>query len=320
MSFFSDVERDLVVAAREDLARDVVALDLVAHNGRDLPAWTPGSHVDLRVAPGTERQYSLCSDPGDRSRWRVAVLREDGGRGGSVAAHGIAVGDRVRVRGPRNHFTFETSAGAPVAFVAGGIGITPLRAMVLAAQAAGADWALHYAGRGAATMAFADELSALAPQRVRLYRADAAERLDLAGTLAALPGHATVYACGPQRMVAELEELTADWPQGRLHTERFVAREYGEPVWTEPFEVELALSGQTLLVTPDRSVLEVLDEAGVVVPSSCREGTCGSCETPVLDGEVEHRDSVLTPAERADCVSMMVCVSRAAGPRIVLDL
>ncbi len=118
----------------------------------------------------------------------------------------------------------------------------------------------------------------------------------------------------------ELDALTQGWPEGRVHSEHFVAREFGAPVWTEPFEVELALRGETVTVPPERSILDVLDDAGVLVPSSCRRGTCGSCETPVLEGEVEHRDSVLTPAEQADSLTMMVCVSRAAGPKLVLDL
>ena len=320
MSFFSDVERDLVVQARHQPAQDVVALDLVAHNGRDLPAWTPGSHIDLRLGDGLVRQYSLCSDPADRATWRVAVLREDGGRGGSVAAHQVEVGQRVRVRGPRNHFAFETGPGEPVVLLAGGIGVTAVHAMARAAAAAGADWSLHYAGRSAATMAFAGELVALDPARVHLYRSDLGERLDLEGMLAGWPAGTRLFACGPRRMMDVVERVGADWPAGQLCTEHFVAREYGDPVWPEPFEVELALSGQTVVVPPGRSVLDVLDEAGVLVPSSCREGTCGTCETPVLDGEVEHRDSVLTPSEKADSLSMMVCVSRAAGPRIVLDL
>ncbi len=321
MSFFSDVERDLDIAARTPLADGVVAFDLVAPNGRDLPAWTPGSHIDVRVAPDTERQYSLCGDPEDRSRWRVAVLREDAGRGGSVTAHEhLAVGDRVRVRGPRNHFGFEPDPAHPPVFVAAGIGITPIRPMVEAAARAGLDWHLHYAGRSRRTMAFAAELAALDPDRVSLYAADEGSRLDLPSVVAELPDTAALYACGPLRLMEELDALTQGWPDGRVHSEHFVAREFGEPVWTEPFDVELALRGETVTVPPERSILDVLDDAGVLIASSCRRGTCGSCETPVIEGEVEHRDSVLTPAEQADSLTMMVCVSRAAGPRLVLDL
>jgi ferredoxin-NADP reductase len=319
VSFFSDVERDLVVAARTPLADGVLALDLVAHNGRDLPAWTPGAHVDVLLRPGLERQYSLCGDVADRSRWRVAVLREEAGRGGSVALHDdVEVGQRLRVRGPRNHFPFEVTPGTRYRLVAGGIGITPLRAMVAAADAAGADWTLDYAGRSRRTMAFADELAAAHPDRVRLHPADEGGRLDAVALLAEAGPDTAVYVCGPTRLIDAVE--AAGRPGQALHTERFEAKEFGEPVWPDPFEVELALSGETVTVEPGESVLDAVAAAGVVVLSSCRVGTCGTCETPVLEGPVEHRDSVLTPAEQADDLAMMICVSRAAGPRLVLDL
>ncbi len=326
MSFFSDVERDLVVDARTELADGVVALDLVSHNGRDLPAWTPGSHIDVVLRPGSggqglERQYSLCGDRADRSRWRIAVLREADGGGGSVALHDdVRVGRTLRVRGPRNHFAFEVTPGTRYRFVAGGIGITPLRAMVAEAQAAGADWTLHFAGRSRTTMAFAAELQAVHPERVRVLAADEGARLDVAALLGPPRTDTAVYVCGPARLIDAVTAAMADWPPQALHAERFEAKEFGEPVWPDPFEVELALSGTTVTVAPGESVLEAVTAAGAVVLSSCRTGTCGTCETPVLEGEVEHRDSVLTPGEQADSAVMMVCVSRAAGPRLVLDL
>lgn len=323
MSYFSDVERDLVVAARTEVATGVVAFDLASPNGRDLPAWTPGSHIDVIFAstPGgepVERQYSLCGDPHDRSIWRVAVLREPEGRGGSLRLHDeVAVGQRLRVRGPRNHFAFEPTPGTRYRFVAGGIGITPLRAMISAADAAGADWRLDYAGRSRATMAFATELLAAHPDRVHLHAADEGARLDTAGI--ALSADTAVYACGPARLLQALEATVAE---SALHVERFEAKEFGAPVWTEPFDVELGMSGDIVTVRPDESVLDAIREQSpdTLVLSSCRRGTCGTCEVPVLEGEVEHRDSVLTPVERADGAVMMVCVSRAAGPRLVLDL
>jgi ferredoxin-NADP reductase len=321
VSFFSDVERDLVVDARTELADGVVALDLVGHNGRDLPAWTPGSHIDVAVRPGVERQYSLCGDRADRSRWRIAVLREEKGAGGSVALHDeVAVGQTLRVRGPRNHFAFEVTPGTRYRFVAGGIGITPLRAMVLEAAAAGADWTLDLAGRSRTTMAFAGALAAAHPDRVRVHAADEGARLDVAALLGPPRDGTAVYVCGPGRLLDAVTDAMAGWPPQALHLERFEAKEFGEPVWPDPFDVELALSGTTVTVAPGETVLDAVTGAGVVVLSSCRVGTCGTCETPVLEGEVEHRDSVLTPAEQADGAVMMVCVSRAAGPRLVLDL
>ncbi|PWJ53994.1 Ferredoxin-NADP reductase [Quadrisphaera granulorum] len=334
MSFFSDVERDLVVAARTVVADGVVALDLVAHNGRDLPAWAPGAHVDLVLAdgraPGTERverQYSLCGDLADRSTWRVAVLREDGGRGGSVRVHHeVREGQRLRVRGPRNHFTCQLLPGAAYRFLAGGIGITAVLPMARAATAAGVDWTLDYAGRSISTMAFADDALALddGTGRVRLHPADQGARLDVAALVKGAVDHgAGVYACGPARLLTALEEaFTAEGRPESLHVERFEAVEYGEPVWAEPFEVELATTGDVVVVSPGQSVLEAIEEQSpaAVVLSSCRRGTCGMCEVPVLEGEIEHRDSVLTPVEREESAVMMACVSRAAGPRIVLDV
>lgn len=320
MSYFSDVERDLVVAGRTELAGGVVALDLVAHNGRDLPAWTPGSHVDLILAPGLERQYSLCGDAEDRTTWRVAILREDAGRGGSVRVHDeIAVGQRLRVRGPRNHFAFEPVAGIRYRFVAGGIGITPIRAMVRAAEAAGADWTLDYAGRSRSTMAFAAELADTFGEHVRLHAADERARLDVDRFASGLDAADAVYVCGPARLIRALEAAV---PSTQLHVERFEAKEFGAPVWPGPFEVELAMSGDLVTVSPEQSILEAIEEQspGTLVLSSCRRGTCGTCEVAVLEGEVEHRDSVLTPLEQEGDTVMMVCVSRAACPRLVLDL
>lgn len=332
MSYFSDVERDLVVAARTDLADGVVALDLVAHNGRDLPVWAPGSHVDLILADGrrpgderVERQYSLCGDAADRSTWRVAVLREDAGRGGSVRVHeDVQVGQRLRVRGPRNHFACEIVPGVTYRFVAGGIGITPILAMVRAAAAAGVPWSLDYAGRSRSTMAFAGDVLAQddGTGRVRLHPADEQKRLDVAGVAAAAGEDVRVYACGPARLIAALEDAfaAADAAEA-LHVERFEALEYGEPVWPDPFEVELAVTGDVVTVQPGQSVLEAIEEQSpaAMVLSSCRRGTCGTCEVPVLEGEIEHRDSVLTPLEREQSAVMMACVSRAACPRIVID-
>ena len=320
MSFFSDVERDLVVAARTSLADGVLALDLVSHNGRDLPAWSPGAHIDVLLGPGLERQYSLCGNTAERSRWRIAVLREDGGRGGSVALHDVQVGQRLRVRGPRNHFVFEATPGTRYRFLAGGIGITPLRSMVAAAEAADAEWTLDYAGRSRRTMAFAAELAGAHPDRVRVHAADEGGRLDATALLAEPRSDTAVYVCGPTRLIDAVEAAVGGWPAQALHTERFEAKEFGDPVWPGSFEVELALSGTTVTVQPGTSVLDAVADAGVVVLSSCRVGTCGTCETPVLEGPVEHRDSVLTPAEQAEDTAMMICVSRAAGPRLVLDL
>lgn len=313
MSVFSDIQRPVVVRARTVLADGVLALDLEPTNGRPLPPWTPGSHIDLLLPGGVERQYSLCGDPADRSSYRVAVLREADGRGGSAYVHDeLAVGDTLRLRGPRNHFTFDPVADEPTVFVAGGIGITPLLSMIAAADAVGADWSLHYAGRSRATMAFLDDL--VGSPRVQVYPGDEGSRLAI-GALATGPA-GRVFCCGPRRLLDAVDAVSTDgWT---VHAERFEAREFGPPLWPDPFEIELAISGSTLTVEPGQSILDVVEDSGAVVVSSCRVGTCGSCETPVLEGAVEHRDSVIGPGGPSQ--TMMICVSRAAGPSLVLEL
>ncbi len=328
MSRSTDVEHDLelVVAAVGDPAHQVRSLVLRHPAGEPLPVWTPGAHVDLHVGDGVVRQYSLCGDPADRSSWRIAVLREEAGRGGSDRVHdALATGDRLRVRGPRNHFPLLPAPD--YVFVAGGIGITPLLPMVAAAAAAGARWRLEYGGRTRASMAFAEELRAAHGDRVRLHPQDEVGLLPLADLLGDLEPGTLVYCCGPGPLLQAVETACAGLPPGALHQEHFSPRERagsGEArsFEAESFEVELVESGRTLTVPPDRSVLSVLEEAGVPILSSCTEGTCGTCETGVLGGEVEHRDSLLTAAEQAAHDVMFVCVSRAAPgcPRLLLEL
>ncbi|UFS61018.1 PDR/VanB family oxidoreductase [Subtercola endophyticus] len=310
---------DAVVTELSVVADDVVLVTVARPDGSDLPEWLPGAHIDLVLQPGLERQYSLCSDPADRSAWKVAVLREPSGRGGSEFVHGsLSIGSSVHVRGPLNHFEFV--AAPAYLFVAGGIGITPLLPMIAAAEAAGAEWSLAYAGRSHGSMAFAAELKSEHPERVTIYAGDAGERLALPTLFAAVTPSTLVYSCGPARLLDAALALADSLPSGALHLERFEAVAAGEPVFADSFEVELELSGMTLTVPPEKSILEVAEEAGVLVLSSCREGTCGTCETPVVSGEIDHRDSVLTPEEQEANDTMMICVSRAACPRLVLDL
>jgi ferredoxin-NADP reductase len=306
------------IADRRRVAEDVVTLDLAAPDGEALPLWEPGAHVDLEIAHGLERQYSLVTTTAD-GHWRVAVLREADGRGGSAAVHdSLAVGHEVVVGGPRSHFGFDP--GRRAVFVAGGIGITPIVPMIAAAEAAGTPWELYFAGRSRGRMAFAAELATAYGDRVRLAVADEGGRLDVTALLAE-HRDAVVYCCGPRRLLDAVEQAAAHWPAGSVRVERFEAAD-GVDAAGEAFEAELALSGTTVTVPADRTLLEVVEDAGVFVLSSCREGTCGTCETPVLEGAVDHRDTVLSPAEQADDRTMMICVSRARGgcPRIVLEL
>lgn len=311
-------ERKVRVTGREVVAEDVVALELRAADGGDLPEWTPGAHLDLVLDEHLERQYSLCGDPADRSVWRIAVLREPGGRGGSVRVHdGLVPGDVVTVRGPRNHFVLEPSPR--YVFVAGGIGITPILPMIGRAEAAGADWTLSYGGRRAASMAFRDVLAAHG-DRVRTYPQDSEGLLPLDRILGAPRPDTLVYCCGPEPLLRAVEQRCAAWPKGALHVERFAPGEMAEPARSASFRVRCARSGVDVEVGPDESVLEVLERAGAPVPSSCREGTCGTCESAVLSGRPDHRDALLTDDEQEAGDTMLICVSRSLDDELVLDI
>ncbi len=309
----------LQVARREMVADGVVTLDLRDPSGADLPAWAPGAHVDVVLSSNLVRQYSLCGDLSDPGVWRVGVLREPESRGGSEFVHEkLHEGDVVDVRGPRNAFRLEPAPR--YVFVAGGIGITPILPMVARAAAVGADWQLHYGGRTRDSMAFRTFLTATYGDRVAVRPQNEAGLLDLDAILGVPEPATLVYCCGPEPLLRAVEARCAAWPAGALHLERFSAQEQSPPVRQEAFEMQLARSGMVLSVPVDASALNVLEEAGVRVRSSCREGMCGTCEIPVLAGEVDHRDSLLTPEERAANTTMFPCVSRAACPRLVLDL
>jgi ferredoxin-NADP reductase len=314
-----ELETEVRVAAKDERAEGVVALTLKTLDGAPLPEWAPGAHVDLVLGGGVpNRQYSLCGDVHDRGAYRLGILRDAGGGGGSRHVHDrLAAGDVVRVRGPRNNFALVPSPR--YLFIAGGIGITPILPMIAAAEAAGAEWRLVYGGRTRASMAFLDELAAYG-DRVTVSPQDETGLLDLATLLGTPEPGTLVYCCGPEPLLAAVEARCAGWPSSALHLERFAARPMGAPVRAEPFDVELARSGLTLTVPPERSILDVVEAAGVGVLSSCAEGTCGTCETTVLDGRPDHRDSVLTAAEQGANSCMLICVSRSCTDRLVLDL
>jgi ferredoxin-NADP reductase len=308
----------LRVTGKQVMADGVLTLDLAAPHGGRLRDWTPGSHIDLVLPNGLTRQYSLCGDRFDPFTYRVGVLREADGRGGSAFVHDeLEVGDLVGVGGPRNNFPLAPSDR--YLFVAGGIGITPLLPMIRQADLLGADWRLLYGGRRRDSMAFLDELAAHG-DRVQVAPQDECGLLDLPSFLGEPRSGVRIYACGPAPLLTALEDACAGWPPHTLRTERFVADDRGAPVRTTPFDVELARTGTTVTVTPDITVLEALNRVGVDVLSSCRSGVCGTCETTVLDGRPDHRDALLEDDERdaADC--MYVCVSRSCTDRLVLDL
>jgi len=300
-------------------SRRVMTILLTSPDGRQLPSWKPGAHIDVHLGSSLVRQYSLCGDPLDLSHYRIGVLLEDVSLGGSTFVHQhLRPGDRVHVTGPRNRFALE--AAQSYLFIAGGIGITPLLAMIRACQAANHDWRLLYAGRERAAMPFTAELTSYG-ERVEFHAADQGGRLDLAKVVDALQPGTEVYACGPETMLEELEEICHAQAAGVLHIERFKAKRREDTSETDrPFDVVLQQSGVTVTVPPSCSILAELERAGIEVPSSCREGICGTCEVTVLEGVPDHRDSLLSPEEQEAGTSMMVCVSRALSERLVLDI
>ncbi|GAB4012083.1 PDR/VanB family oxidoreductase [Nocardioides ultimimeridianus] len=312
-----EFEAELTVVEAATVAEDVVALTLAAADGSALPPWTPGAHVDLVLGEDLVRQYSLCGNPAEAGRWRVGVLRAPDSRGGSKAVHAeLSAGTPVTVRGPRNHFPFVASKR--YLFLAGGIGITPMLPMILEAEASGADWRLVYGGRSLASMAFRDELERYA-DRVTLVPQDTDGFPDLDGLLGTPQPDTLVYACGPTPFLDAIEQRCATWPAGSLHLERFAAKEV-DTGDDEAFELVLQRSGLTLEVPADKSIFAVCRDAGVSVVGSCLEGVCGTCETEVVEGEVDHRDSILNDEEKESNEFMMICVSRCRSGRLTLDL
>ncbi|MFD5635161.1 PDR/VanB family oxidoreductase [Streptomyces sp. NPDC127077] len=299
----------LRVARHERVADGVVLTRL---EGAELPPWEPGAHLDLVLPSGLVRQYSLCGDPEDRSAYTVATRLVEDGRGGSREVHEhLREGMRVEVRGPRNRFPLV--AAPAYVFVVGGIGITPVLPM-LRALPEGTDWRLLYGGRTRASMPFLEEIEKLDRSKVTVVAEDEDGLPDLDGLFAdTVPGTA-VYCCGPDGLMAA---VAARIPDGAaLHLERFTARapDGGDTA----FEVELRRSGRTVTVPAGTTVLAAVRAELPGTLYSCEQGFCGTCRQRVLEGEIEHRDELLTDAERDD--SMLICVSRTRGGRIVLDM
>jgi ferredoxin-NADP reductase len=312
---------DLVVRRRSAPADGVVVLDLSHPDNQELPRWEPGAHIDLVLGDGLTRQYSLCGDPRDSGVWRVGVLLDPNSRGGSRHVHdNLNEGATVRVRGPRNHFPL---VDAPhYRFIAGGIGITPIFAMLEAVQQAGNDWMLLYGGRTRASMAFAEDLAERYPDRVTVWPQDERGFLDLESLFKDPERDTLVYCCGPEALLGAVEQQCAHWPAGALHIERFAAKAPTEDgaAALESFAVVCQRSGVTLEVTSDMSILETLEDASIPIMGSCYEGVCGTCEARVLQGTPVHRDSVLTDAEKATGEVVLTCVSRSSTETLVLDL
>ncbi|WP_081265086.1 PDR/VanB family oxidoreductase [Prescottella equi] len=314
----TSVSSSLLVESRVQVADGIVSLSLVDPGGQRLAPWTPGSHIDLFLPNGMSRQYSLCGDRWDPYRYRVAILHEHGGRGGSRWIHeNLREGAVLGYGGPRNHFPLVPAER--YLFIAGGIGITPILPMVEQAVRTGRPWKLLYGGRSRQSMAYLPDLEKFG-SRVRITPEDEAGMLDLTAAVSSWAPGTKIYCCGPSGLLEALEATCADLPPYTLHTERFTATAVSELSQDRPFTLKLARSGTEIDVAPGVSVLDALTDAGVGIVSSCRQGTCGTCEVTVTDGVPDHRDSVLSETDRAAGDCMISCVSRAQTPSLTLDL
>ena len=313
----------VTVAAVTPAAEGVIVLDLEAPGGGALPPFTAGSHLEIHLANGLIRHYSLCNDPAERQRYRIGVGLAAESRGGSRFIHEtIRPGATLKISAPRNNFPLEESAPS-FCFIAGGIGITPIMAMIRRAKALGKPWQLHYSARNRQRAAFLDELQALGPADCHFHFDDEAQGrvIDLDTVLRPVGAATHVYCCGPVAMMNAVEEKTKSRLPETVHFEWFTPR--GEAKGTggeREFKVILRRSGKEFTVPPGETILEVLESHGIETAYSCREGVCATCETQVLAGIPDHRDSVLTAKERAANKSVMICISRALSDTLELDL
>jgi len=311
---------NLQVAKKETLAGGIVLFELRRPDGQDLPAFTPGAHLTVQVPNGTRRNYSLCSNPADTEFYQIAVKRDSAGRGGSISmADDVHQGDLLAVSAPRNNFRLHPRASRFL-FVAGGIGITPILSMMRHLKSQGQTaFELIYCTRNASTTAFLAELNS--PElagHVQIHHdhGDINQALDL-WPIFETPNNAHVYCCGPRGLMDAVADMSGHWPSGSIHFESFGV-DASTHAANNAFTVRLQKSGATLTVSAEQSILQTLRAAGHSVPSSCESGTCGSCRTGLLAGEPEHRDMVLSDSEKSSHI--MVCVSRAKGAELVLDL
>jgi len=309
----------LRVNRNDQIADGIHLLEFRDPSGTPLPGFSAGAHIAVRVPNGMLRKYSLCNDPAERDRYQIAVKRESNGRGGSCSLiDDVKAGDELIVTAPVNDFGLPPRA-QDFLFIAGGIGVTPIMAMIRQVMAEGKRFRLYYLSRSPETTAFRDELAAseLRDKVVIHYdQGDVARSLDLRPILAERKNREHLYCCGPRPLMEAVRAMTDHWSPTAVHFEAFSEAETHKPD-DKPFKVRLARSGEVLEVPTDKTILEVLRAHGLDVPSSCETGTCGTCRTKLLGGEVDHRDLVLAEHERKDTI--MICVSRARGEELTID-
>ncbi|KAF4991962.1 hypothetical protein FGRMN_7516 [Fusarium graminum] len=315
-------ETKMIINEVTQVADKIRQFTLCRKDGRDVSEWTPGSHIDVQAGSHGFRQYSLCSRPLDRHHLQVAILEEDTAGASSWLHMKATKGSQISIRGPRNHFNLKFGSRKTI-FIAGGIGITPIIPMAETARKSGVEYSVLYLGRSRNNLAFVDELKAEHGDRFKLWvsQEQGNTRFDLVSFLEVENfKDLRVYCCGPEGLLTGVEEALADAPPGVLNIERFAARSNENTVPNTSFEVILARSKKTLKVPEDKSVLEVINEAGAGVLSTCSTGVCGTCEVKVISGLVDHRDVVLTHSEKAEGKTMVPCVSRCLGKKLTLDL
>jgi phthalate 4,5-dioxygenase reductase subunit len=309
----------LRVTRNERIADGIYLFEFRDADGKQLPAFSAGAHIAIRVPNGSIRKYSLCNDPAERDRYLVAVKREINGRGGSISLiDHVNAGDKLMVSAPVNDFELPPRA-QDLLFIAGGIGITPFMAMIRQVQAEGKRFHLFYCSRSAETTAFLDELAA--PEfkdkvTIHFDQGDPARSLDLRPILQERKNREHLYCCGPRPLMEAVRLMTDHWSSAAVHFEAFSDAETHKPT-DKPFKVKLARSGDVIEVPVTKTILEALREHGLEVPSSCETGTCGTCRTKLIAGEADHRDLVLAEHEHAD--NIMICVSRARSDEITID-
>ena len=310
----------LVVAAIRDETDRIRVFDLAAPDGDALPGYGAGAHLEFDLSERGTRAYSLIDwpDEGDAGHYTIAVQREPEGDGGSMKMHTLSEGDTLSAEGPKNDFELRDHAG-PALLLAGGIGITPMISMATALQDADRPFRLVYCARSAAVMGFGDALTQAFGDAVRLYHDDT-DPLDLDALMDTLTPDTHLYLCGPKGMIdaARTAAIARDHPEAQIHIELFAntAAQDGDTA----FEVEIHDSGEVFTIPPGKSIIDVLEEAGMDLMYDCQRGDCGICQTDVIDGIPDHRDVVLSEAERASGKVMQICVSRAKSDRLVLDL
>lgn len=319
-------ELELKVVAVTDEAPMVRSFELASTAGEELPGYSPGSHIRVQLPNGDDRPYSLVNldssitpDKGSTSYW-LGVRLEEKSQGGSSFMHGVKPGDLISVSLPKNDFALSDEA-APVVLIAGGIGITPIASMASELLRRKQDFLLHYSGRAQGSLAFIQALRALLGDRLTEHYDDlSGGHLDVEALLSAADPESHLYVCGPKPMIEAVQGAARrrGWPEERIHFELFTppVPQSGD----QPFEVEIASTGESFIVPVGKSIIEVLEAAGQDLIYDCQRGDCGICQTDVISGEPDHRDVVLTDSEKVSGKVMQICVSRAHSAKLVLDL